>query len=539
MTTPRRRTPITTEQRAELEPLLLDVQAGKCYICDEPIDLELQHGSLEIDHIDPFSQDGADAKRNYALTHQSCNRSKAASDIRVARRLAEMEKLHQQAKAEGGRGANLHHVLAKYGGGKARLRIRRESDRVEFSFPEANDHRVQSVPLYRDKLSGMDYFFTVVPLAYLHHDGHINPREIGANVRNLIEEFLRKRPQLHAGLAWWAPDEDGTGPLKLFDGQHKIAAQVMLGVQELPVRVFVEPNLDILVTTNTNAGSNLRQIAFDKSTMRHLGSTLYVDRAAQYRTMRQLPDDDLSFSEQDLVSHFRGERRQMEKYIIDAQRDRITHSDNNRLTEFVEMGGRGTSRPLAYATVEKAFFQLLYQKALGSAIDDGLESGTNPRDLERTQMIRLMNVFAEVFFVDKWDPDVGGRQIENRISKGDEIPEHHLRAWRIARDEVAVNVIRWVKLVITNYFAYTGQMVEGERLLHTRLPDDLWERVTSFLENLSTLPCWVDKSMAQVVFGPKQNHDYWDQVFRLGKSPDGTNVLAEGLKLQEMIVPRH
>ena len=535
MTTQRRRVSITPEQRAKLEPILLNRQSGKCYICDEPVDLELQQDSLEIDHIDPFSQDGPDAANNYALTHQSCNRSKAASDIRVARRLAEMEKLHQQAKAEGARGANLHHVLTKYGGGKARLRIRRESDRVEFSFSETDDPRVQSVPLYRDKLSGAEYFFAVAPLEYLHHDDRINPRDIGTNVRNLIEEFLQGRPQLHIGLAWWAPDEDGVGTLKLFDGQHKAASQIMLGVRELPVRVFVEPDVDVLATTNTNAGSSLRQIAFDKATMRHLGSTLYADRAAQFRKMRQLPDDDLSFSEQDLVRHFRGERRQMEKYIIDAQRDYITHNPENRLTEFVEMGGRGTSRPLAYATIERAFFQLLHQKALNSAIDDGFESGSNPRDLERTQMIRLMNVFADVFFVDKWDPDVGGRQIESRISKGDEIPEHHLRAWRIARDEVAVNVIRWVKLVITHYFAFTGQMVEDERLLHTRLPDDLWERIAAFLENLSVLPCWVDKNLAQTVFGPKQNFDYWDQVFKTGKSPDGINVLAEGLRIQEMI----
>ena len=413
-----------------------------------------------------------------------------------------------------------------------------KSDRVEFSFSETADPRIQSVPLYRDKLSGAEYFFTVAPLEYLHHDDRINPRDIGANVRNLIEEFLQGRPQLHIGLAWWAPDEDGAGALKLFDGQHKAASQIMLGVRELPVRVFMEPDVDVLVTTNTNAGSSLRQIAFDKATMRHLGSTLYADRAAQYRKMRQLPDDDLSFSEQDLVRHFRGERRQMEKYIIDAQRDYITHNPDNRLTEFVEMGGRGTSRPLAYATVERAFFQLLHQKALNSAIDDGLESGSNPRDLERTQMIRLMNIFADVFFVDKWDPDVGGRQIESRIFKGDEIPEQHLRAWRIARDEVAVNVIRWVKLVITNYFAFTGQMVDDERLLHARLPDDLWERIAAFLENISALPCWADKNMAQSVFGPKQNFDYWEQVFKTGKSTDGTNVLAEGLNIQEMIASR-
>ena len=535
MTTQRRRQQISPERRAELEPRLFERQSGKCYICDETIDLEIHRGSLDIDHIDPLSEDGPDTANNFALTHLSCNRSKGTSDLRVARRLAELGKLHQQARDSGGRGANLSHVLTKYEGGTARLRIRRDTDRVDFSFPEAGDNLVQSVPLQKDELSSAEYFFALVPIEYIHHDDRINPRDIGANIRMLIEEFLQGRPQLHIGLAWWALGEDGAGELKMFDGQHKAAAQIMLGARKLPVRVFVEPDVDLLITTNTNAGSSLRQVAFDISTMRRLGSTLYADRAAQYRKMRELPDDDFSFSEQDLVRHFRGERRQMEKYIIDAQRDSITHNPDNRLTEFVEMGGRGTSRPLAYSTVESAFFQLLYKKALDSSIGDNLESGFNPRDLERTQMVRLMNIFADVFFVGKWDPDVGGHQIENRVSKGDEIPEAHLRAWRVARDEVAVNIIRHVILVIENYFAYTGRMVDKARLLHMNLPDDLWERIENFLTNLSGLRCWFDKGFSQSVFGPKQNLNYWKKVFETGQSSDGTRVLTQGLNILEMI----
>ena len=522
-------------ERTELEIRLIERQSGKCYICDESIDLEIHKGSMDIDHIDPFSEGGPDTGNNFALTHLSCNRSKGASDIRVARRLAELDKLHQQARDSGSRGANLSHILVKYGGGKARLRIRRENDRVDFSFPETGDNRVQSASLHKDSLSDAEYFFAVVPLEYIHHDDRINPRDIGTNVRKLIEEFLRGRPQLHVGLAWWAPEKDGAGELKLFDGQHKAAAQIMLGAKQLPVRVFVEPDINLLITTNTNAGSDLRQVAFDTSTMRRLGSTLYADRAAQYRKMRELPDGDLSFSEHDLVRHFRGERRQMEKYIIDAQRDSITYNSDNRLTEFVEMGGRGTNRPLAYSTVESAFFQLLYKKALDTSIDENLEAGSNPRDLERTQMVRLMNIFADVFFVGKWDPDVGGNRIENRVSRGDEIPENHLRAWRVARDEVAVNIIRHVRLVIENYFAFNGVMVDKERLLHVNLPDDLWQRVENFLTRLSELRCWLDKDLSQSVFGPKQNLDYWESVFKTGQSPDGTRVLAQGLNILEMI----
>ena len=114
--------------------------------------------------------------------------------------------------------------------------------------------RFGGTPLLDDKLSGMESFFASVPLQYLHHDDRINPRSIGSNIRGLIEEFVAKRPQLHVALGWWAPTDDGAGVLKVFDGQHKAAAQILLGVHELPIRVFVEPDTKVLLQANTNAG---------------------------------------------------------------------------------------------------------------------------------------------------------------------------------------------------------------------------------------------------------------------------------------------
>jgi hypothetical protein len=51
----------------------------------------------------------------------------------------------------------------------------------------------------------------------------------------------------------------------------------------MPVRVFIDPDPDTLITTNTNAGTTLKQVAFDKSVQRHLGSTLYQDRIERFR----------------------------------------------------------------------------------------------------------------------------------------------------------------------------------------------------------------------------------------------------------------
>ena len=494
------------------------------------IDLHLHEGTLEFDHIEPLAVGGKDTDSNLALTHSACNRNKGASDLRVARCLSELQSLEQDAKERGDRGANLGDVLKNYGGSQRQLRIKRNDSSVEFSFPHAGDNNINTAPLYKDKLSSEEYFFALVPLEYVHHDDVINPRSIGSNIRGLIEEFLKARPQLHVGLAWWKPDSDDAGNLKLFDGQHKAAAQIFLGVKKLPIRVFVNPSVNVLIQANTNAGSSLRQVAFDKAVMRHLGSTLYGDRSKQYQSMHGLLDDDFSFSEQDLVHHFRGERRQMLRFIIDAQRHAIARDADNRLLEFVEWSGRGSDRPMAYSTVDRAFFQLLYQGALSTPIDQGEKRG-----LERRQMTSLMNAFADRFFVDRWDFDVGGRRLENRISKGDKFPDKHLKAWRIAREEVAVNVMRWVRLVIENHNAVSGRQIERDRLFLEEFPESLWLNITTFLDRLSELTCWTNTELSLSVFGPKQNLDYWETVFKTGTSPSGTVVLPRGLVLQEMI----
>src|SRR5438309_9115460 len=94
----------------ELEKRLLDRQSKKCFICDDTIDLVLHKGQLEIDHIEPLAEGGKDDENNFALVHGPCNRQKSASDLRVARRMSEFERLQTDAQKKGARGADLGHV---------------------------------------------------------------------------------------------------------------------------------------------------------------------------------------------------------------------------------------------------------------------------------------------------------------------------------------------------------------------------------------------------------------------------------------------
>jgi hypothetical protein len=82
------------------------------------------------------------------------------------------------------------------------------------------------------------------------------------------------------------------------------------------VRVFINPDIDILLTTNTNAGTTLHQVAFDKSVQRHLGSALYIDRIQRFQKDTGRNEEDFTFSERDLLKYFRGESREIKRYIL-------------------------------------------------------------------------------------------------------------------------------------------------------------------------------------------------------------------------------
>lgn len=527
---------LSPEQRAELERRLWNAQKGVCFICEKEIDFKLHQNAIDIDHVEPIKTGGKDDPSNFALTHSSCNRSKQASDLRVARVLAQFNDIRDEC-AKLNRSPNLNDIFQRYGGAKYNLSMHVYGRLIKFSFPELGRNEVLSSPIYSDELSGLDYFFAKIPIPYLFHDDRINPRAIGGSLGMLVEEFFKKRPQLHVSLGWVSIDEkNNKGSVRIFDGQHKAAAQVLLGVKELPVRIFINPDIDVLLTTNTNAGTTLRQVAFDKSVQRHLGSALYLDRVERFQKDHNLREDIFTFSERDLVKHFKGEAREMKRYILDAVRDSITHSQDNRLKDYIDFGGRGKEKPLSYSTIEKTFYSFfIFQELLETPLDYRIEEGENPREFEKNQILKLMNIIAEEIYVGKFDPAIGCHKIENRIQKGEKIPLDHLRAYRLSREEIIYTWLKYIQQIVKNYFIMLGNPINEDRLFQYKFPPPLWDRVRSFIKNLKQLPVWVNVDLSLSVFGGKQTYEYWQTIFETGKSPQNQQVLAEPLNLMEMI----
>lgn len=525
---------LSASERDDLATKLHRVQGGNCFICQQPLDLAVHAHSHDIDHVQPLKTGGADKPENFALTHASCNRSKQASDLRVARVLSTFDRI-REAASDQTHGPNLSDVLQQFGGAKYDLGFRVSPDRIDFSLAEMGDNAVRSVELYTDKLSALQYFFALLPIQYLHHDDRINPRSIGGSLSGLLEEFHRGRPQLHVALGW-LETSSGCAPVRIFDGQHKATAQVLLGTSALPVRIFVDPNPDLLLTTNTNAGTSLRQVAFDKSVQRRLGRSLFADRVRRYRAERGLDESDESFSERDLVGFFKGESREMRRYAIDSVRAAITHHPESKLIPYVEFGGKYSEKPLSYSTVEKTFLSFfIYPDVLDSPLNHRAEEGLNPRDLEIQQVVELMNIVADELLVGKFDLELGAARVEYKIQHGEDIPEHHLRAFRMMKEEILAAWLRYVRQIVQTYFNMMGQPVDESRLFQHPFPAPLWDRLRAYVSNLAKLPIWVNKDLSSSVFGGKQSADFWREIFQTGKAPTGQQVLAAPINLMDMI----
>ena len=437
---------LSQDERNALVKQLWNIQNHKCFICGEEIDLDIQ--TTNIDHIKPLANGGKDEPVNFAITHEHCNKSKQDADLEVAKRLYALEKIINVAE-QSHETPSLKHVLLANGGSKYLFKYKIEENQIVYSFDDNGDTVIRKSEVFTDVLSGEKTAFINVPLAYLYHDEVVNPRGINSSIRLLIKEFYKSNPQLHLSLARIEDEK-----IKIFDGQHKAVAQIVLGVKSIVVRLFINPDLDRLIETNTNAGSKLKQIAFDKAIVRQLHDTLYSERLRKYQQDHFLDEDDFSFSEQNLVDYFKGERGNIKLYIINSQKNAITRSPDNKLQSYINFEGRGNALPLSYSTFEKTFLATFVnpKTILQTPINYRVDEGMNPRVLEKDQLIKLCNILAEEILIGKYDTEIGTYRIENNISDGRDssITDDHLIAYRLCKEEIMYNWVQYLRLLIKN-----------------------------------------------------------------------------------------
>jgi hypothetical protein len=523
---------LSKDDYESLTKKLHNIQSSICFICQKEIDLDIQ--DTNIDHIIPLANRGKDDEENFALSHESCNKSKQDSNLYIARILHRLKYIQDNVQEKEGRSASLKDLLELENGSKYDFRYKIENESLIYSFSELKDTEIYKSKIFKDKLSDEKTVFIEVPLEYIFHDSLINPRGINSSISLLVKEFSKGNPQLHLSIARLNDNK-----IQIFDGQHKAAAQILLGSKKILTRLFIDPNVDRLTETNTNAGSSLRQIAFDKSIMRQLNNILYFEKIKKYQEDHGLSSECFDFSEEQLAAYFKGENVNIRKYIIDSIKHSITYSKDNKLKDFIDFEGKAKELPISYSAFEKTILSIFIDSKLilKTNISYKSDEGENPRELEISQLVNMLNIIAEEIYIGKFNQDVGVARIEQKIidKKDSDITDDHLTAYRISKEEIMYNWLVYLKKVIENYFANTGKIYASNHLFQEVFPEQLWSNIRKFVKNLKGLPLWKDKSMASTLFSGKNNYDFWKVTFETGKTPDAVNVLTKPLNYIEMI----
>lgn len=171
-------------------------------------------------------------------------------------------------------------------------------------------------------------------------------------------------------------------------------------------------------------------------------------------------------------------------------------------------------------------------------MDYKTDIGENPRELEVSQLVQLMNIIAEEFYIDKYDFEIGTGQIESKIQKGQIIPLEHLKAFRLSKEEIVYNWLSFIRDLISNYYSTVGGAYYPNKPFQTKFPDQLWINIRNFLRNFAALPFLVNTQLSSTIFSGKRSTDYWQTILKTGESNDGIKVMPHGIVLIQMQQPR-
>ena len=67
--------------------------------------------------------------------------------------------------------------------------------------------------------------------------------------------------------------------------------------------------------------------------------------------------------------------------------------------------------------------------------------------------------------------------IESKIQKGEKIDLDHMKAFRMSKEEIIYNWLRYLAQIAQNHFITIGKPDPKERLFQTPFPDQIWVNI--------------------------------------------------------------
>lgn len=460
----------------------------RCFISGQIIG---DDDAIEYDHIQPFAKDGETSVANVRIVIKELNRRKSTETLYDVRDNLKLERLFEERKNN----IRLQDIFEL----KDVVKRTTAAVKAETVISVKDGDNALTFPLYHDAILDVPYFYGRIPVCWLENDDQegLQPRVIDYKRLIAIRDHLKTHPQLAPSIGRLLGNK-----LKLFDGQHKLAAQVLNNQTEIDIKVYVSPDeqerakklFDGLMITNLEAHSKLKQVPFYTSTLLDRLSVIHKEMLDEF--MADAPPEDHT---EERFNRFLSTAKsfsstQTKEMLRSAIK--VAALDGSPLKEYVAAASKDAAYPMTMDLLEKTIFRSCLYLEPSSA---RFTSEKDFRSAETANFAAISKILVEETAIANWVSHAKGRSLTNEQLKA-------RRIWHKG------SVLTWSPYLKSVLFFALHLMTSDDRehLLHR--PEIAEERlavVRNCLKRLFSHPMWddTDKEIDSLLVSARKQDD--------------------------------
>jgi hypothetical protein len=439
----------------------------RCYISGDVLDLEKDE--VEYDHIIPFSSDGPTEINNIRVFRKKFNKEKGKMSLLEYKDYFALKRLYENKQNK----VKLQDIFSFKNVTVKSINISKTNDELIIT----DGNQSLKFPLLKDSKLNINYFYGQLPISWIQNDDQqgLQPRVIDFKRLYQIKKHLEDYPQLAPSIARLLKNE-----IRLFDGQHKLAAQSLNNSNFVDVKVYLTPDdetqakivYEKLLKTNLEAHSKLAQVSFYTNTLFQKWNEMYAIKWEEY--VEQNPGE--KHSEKGFFDYLvRIEAKPDAKKMFDATIIKNVH-DESSLKKFTAESNKDPNLPLSQDLLQKTLFKhTLYLTP--SLVE--VESELDFRDSEKENFQILSDLLVSEGFLNDWTPN-----------KKDNTPKHQ-KARRIWTKASVLTWAPYLNTMINAIFKLFDPSQQDKNLYRSKMNDAQKEEFRLFLNRLFNHPFWL------------------------------------------------
>jgi len=440
---------------------LVAKSGGVCQLCEDPIDVE--SGDVIIEHKD---NKGETEISNLYIAHRSCNSLKQDLPYSEAKLMIKFKKFCESK----GYNISFDDILDKYVGEASRkpVKIILENNKATLVF--SNENRVEA-NLLVDPATQTKYFFTEVPVEYIHNDAEVQPRRIDWRHTWAMAIDFQKHPVHEPSSCRIELGSNQVGKLLQFDGQHKTTAQILLGRESVPTKIYFDPDIPMVKDLIIAIQNRIKKMSLAPAIHLEKMSSVHLDKLQASGAA----------SERDFVElYLLRDRPNTKKEIFSSIYKNILSDSNNRFTKYIQPEGiRGGKYPLSMNLTLNHILKFLVCQELQTV---QIGSPHDYRVNECENIVFILNIIADELLEE-------GKWLLNIQSQ--EPSTDYMKAKRFFRSGAVRYWDDVLRSAISNRLTLL-EKIDQSRLLLRPLIDHQRDLIRDVVVRLANHPIWTD-----------------------------------------------